>query len=118
MRVAIEKGHIFSFILWGPPGVGKTTLAKIYAKSLGADLHELSAVSAGKDDIRELVKLGMATAARSRSAVQSHTHRALEAGATVAEVEHAVLLGITTVGFPTMMAALSWVRSAVADHED
>lgn len=67
---------------------------------------------------RELVKLGMATAARSRSAVQSHTHRALEAGATAAEVEHAVLLGITTVGFPTMMTALSWVRAAVTNHED
>jgi putative ATPase len=56
LRIAIEKGHIFSFILWGPPGVGKTTLAKIYAKSLKATLYELSAVSAGKDDIKEIVK--------------------------------------------------------------
>ncbi|MCE7937318.1 alkylhydroperoxidase [bacterium] len=66
---------------------------------------------------RELVKLGMAAAGRSRSAVQSHVHRALEAGATPAEVEHAVMVGITTIGFPTMMTALSWVRDAIGDHE-
>ncbi len=53
--VAVAKKHLFSFILWGPPGVGKTTLARIYAKSLKAEYHELSAVSAGKDDIREIV---------------------------------------------------------------
>ena len=55
LRIAIEKKHIFSFILWGPPGVGKTTLARIYAQSLNADYYELSAVSAGKDDIRQIV---------------------------------------------------------------
>lgn len=55
LAIAIEEGHVFSFILWGPPGVGKTTLAKIYAKSLKASLYELSAVSAGKDDIKEIV---------------------------------------------------------------
>ncbi len=62
IAVAVEKKHIFSFILWGPPGVGKTTLARIYAKALNAEYHELSAVSAGKDDIRAIVedKKGMA----------------------------------------------------------
>ena len=52
---AVKKRHLFSFILWGPPGVGKTTLAKIYAKNLDAELHELSAVSAGKDDVKEIL---------------------------------------------------------------
>jgi putative ATPase len=55
LRVAVEKGHRFSFVLWGPPGVGKTTLARIYAASIGAKFFELSAVSAGKEDIRKIV---------------------------------------------------------------
>jgi putative ATPase len=55
LRVAIEKKHRFSFVLWGPPGVGKTTLARIYANALGAKFYELSAVSAGKDDIRQII---------------------------------------------------------------
>lgn len=55
LRIAIEGKHLFSFVLWGPPGVGKTTLAKIYANSLDVDFFELSAVSAGKDDIKKII---------------------------------------------------------------
>lgn len=58
LRVAIQKKHIFSFILWGPPGVGKTTLARIYAQAIHADYYELSAVSASKDDIRKILEPG------------------------------------------------------------
>jgi AhpD family alkylhydroperoxidase len=67
--------------------------------------------------MRELIKLGMAAAMQSESGVHSHTHRALEAGASPAEIEHSLLLGITTLGFPTMMAALSWAKSAIEDHK-
>jgi AhpD family alkylhydroperoxidase len=66
---------------------------------------------------RELVKLGMAAAAHSESAVHSHVHRALDAGAEPAEIEHAIVLGITTIGFPRMMAALTWAHAAMATHE-
>src|SRR3989344_4103613 len=55
LRVAIEKKELFSFILWGPPGSGKTTLARIYANAIGGDFYELSAVEAGKDDIKKVL---------------------------------------------------------------
>lgn len=55
LRKAIEEGHLFSFLLWGPPGSGKTTLARIYANALDAEFYELSAVDSGKEDIKRIV---------------------------------------------------------------
>lgn len=56
LSLALEKGHIFSMILWGPPGVGKTTLARILAEQTGHEFYELSAVSASKKDIRNIIE--------------------------------------------------------------
>ena len=56
LAVAIKRKHLFSMIFWGPPGVGKTTLARIYANALRANFAELSAVSAGKADIKKIIE--------------------------------------------------------------
>ncbi|MBR4775598.1 MAG: replication-associated recombination protein A [Bacteroidales bacterium] len=54
LRKMIESGNLSSFILWGPPGVGKTTLAHIIAETLQRDFYTLSAVSAGVKDVRDV----------------------------------------------------------------
>lgn len=55
LRNMIESGNLSSFILWGPPGVGKTTLSRIVAQSLGREFYTLSAVSSGVKDVREVI---------------------------------------------------------------
>ena len=61
---------------------------------------------------RRLVKLGIAIGSNSEGAIKSHTRRALAIGITSKEIRHAVLLGLTTIGFPKMVAALNWVHEA------
>lgn len=56
LRMALERGQCYSMILWGPPGVGKTTLAFIIARSTNAHLEQISAVTSGIKDIREAVE--------------------------------------------------------------
>jgi putative ATPase len=55
LRKMIESGNISSIILWGPPGVGKTTLAKIIANTLNRPFHVLSAINSGVKDIRDVI---------------------------------------------------------------
>ena len=56
LRKMIEAGRVSSFILWGPPGVGKTTLAQIIAKRLETPFYTLSAVTSGVKDVREVIE--------------------------------------------------------------
>jgi AhpD family alkylhydroperoxidase len=59
--------------------------------------------------VAELVQLAAAATAHSEGAVHSHARRALKAGATLDEVQHALLLLTSTIGFPAVAAALSWI---------
>ena len=56
IRTTIESDQLFSMILWGPPGVGKTTLAEIIARSTNSQFHHISGVTAGKDDLKKIVQ--------------------------------------------------------------
>jgi putative ATPase len=57
LRTAIEQGNIPSIILWGPPGSGKTTIANIIAHTLNKPFHQLSAISSGVKDVREVIDM-------------------------------------------------------------
>ena len=62
---------------------------------------------------RRLIKLGIAIGLSSEGGVRSHTRRALEEGISPDELRHAVLMGFTTAGFPTMIAAMKWVEEVI-----
>jgi len=85
-------------------------LADAYEK-LALACHEAGPL---EEKTRRLVKLGIAVGHQSEGAVKSHARRALEAGASAEEVRHAVLLALTTVGFPAMIAAGEWVEEVLA----
>jgi AhpD family alkylhydroperoxidase len=90
-------------------------LAKRYPKYLAAveQLGE-SVKHAGplEPKVAELIQLAAAAAVHSEGAVHSHTRRAQKAGATADEINHAILLLTSTIGFPAVAAALSWVDDA------
>ena len=87
-------------------GLKYPAVMKAY-KALGAATQEAGPLP---PRTRALVKLGIAAGAWREGAVHSHTRRALDAGCTPAEIRHAVLLATTTLGFPSMMAVLTWVE--------
>ncbi|HHD56342.1 MAG TPA: carboxymuconolactone decarboxylase family protein [Desulfobulbaceae bacterium] len=66
----------------------------------------------------ELIGLAVAASNQSTGAVHSHARRALAAGATREEIQHALLLLISTIGFPKVAAALAWVEETIKKYEE
>jgi AhpD family alkylhydroperoxidase len=77
---------------------------------LGAAANEAGPLD---DRTKELIQLGAAAALRAEGAVHSHARRALQAGASADEVRHSLLLLVSTIGFPTVAAAMSWVDDVI-----
>lgn len=66
---------------------------------------------------RAIAKLAIAIGAGLEGAVHSHTRRALDAGVTADEIRHTVVLGLTTIGFPSMMKTMAWVDDVLAEQQ-
>ncbi len=77
---------------------------------LGAVSHETGPLN---QKTRELAKIALSIGAKLEGAVHSHTRRALKMGATPAEIRHLVLLSLTTLGFPSTIAAMTWVEDVL-----
>ena len=104
LRNMIESGNLSSFILWGPPGVGKTTLAGIIAQTLGREFYTLSAVSSGVKDVREIIEKAKGNSIFNRGAApvlfidEIHRFNKAQQDALLGAVEQGifVLIGATT----------------------
>lgn len=98
LRRAIEQGRIPSMILWGPPGTGKTTIANIIAHSLQVPYFQLSAISAGVKDVREVIEQAKQTAGAVLFIDEIHRFNKGQQDALLGAVEKGIitLVGATT----------------------
>jgi putative ATPase len=98
LRTAIENGKIPSMILWGPPGVGKTTIANIIANTLQVPFFQLSAISSGVKDIREIIETSRTKAGSILFIDEIHRFNKGQQDALLGAVEKGIitLIGATT----------------------
>lgn len=98
IRVAISSGNIPSMILWGPPGVGKTTIANIIANEVKRPFHTLSAVNAGVKDVREVIEKAKHTNRPILFIDEIHRFNKAQQDALLGAVEKGIitLIGATT----------------------
>ncbi len=129
LRAALESGRVHSMILWGPPGVGKTTLARLLAHAVDAQFIVLSAVLAGVKDIREAVDAAQREARRGRRTLvfvdEVHRFNKAQQDAFLPHVESGLFtfIGATTenpsfeVNSALLSRATVHVLKALADDE-
>ena len=98
LRQALELGNLPSMILWGPPGVGKTTLAGVLARSLARPFHTLSAISAGVREVRDILHQARAESGAILFIDEIHRFNKAQQDALLQAVERGVvtLIGATT----------------------
>jgi len=85
-----------------------------YYQELGKSCREAGPL---KEKCQDLIKLGIAIGVNSRGAVMSSARKALASGATPEEITQAVLLSLTTTGFPNMIAAMDWANEVLEKHQ-
>ena len=113
LRQAIESNAIPSMILWGPPGVGKTTLAHIISQTLNQPFYTLSAISSGVKDIRKVIELAKGGNQSILFIDEIHRFSKSQQDSLLGAVEKGI---VTLIGATTENPSFEWVILILYNH--